>query len=538
MSIGLGLGSDSLVVSESQLSAPLKIAGGSSLRSASSMQGLLLAEKGEAMVELVAGNGTSGFKEGTRINPGSITPRRHTFSAMEHGRSFEKTSLSRHGTLLSSNVTPGQNAAELKSLLGNSNARLRPGASIAPLNALSSESTSLEQAKRRARVEVDVIPETNVFVQGGYINGAVKIRIRPRSKTESGILISDGKIRVVGFECILNEEKRHTFYQQSALLSEASPAAISLYDSPPDNEGFYAAKDGVHVFPFSMYLTLEGGEGAPKGTLPPHAGIAVRYILMISVKVREIETDRRSIAHFYRDCEIWPRLNPSAILSPAAEPVRESAAKTFFMGGSGKVGLTASMHRLIWVAGQRCSIKVRVINKSKKTLKSLTLTLLRSTVIYKPNPQLDVDGSNEHDADACQTSTVQKSLAENVLQMGQRDRGRGHASAKGWWTGIGPDETREFYFFLSLPSDAITIPRAHLLEVAYKVRVTISAGTLASDLHVLLPIRIINFLSIDPPPTFPPEIDDIFEENANAAHTLGRRGLESLSEDDAKNNEM
>ncbi|KAF9074825.1 hypothetical protein BDP27DRAFT_1380934 [Rhodocollybia butyracea] len=185
--------------------------------------------------------------------------------------------LSRHGTLLTANATPSRKAAELKSILGNANARLKPGASILPAGAMSSmESTSLEQAKPRARVEVDVIPETNIFVQGGYINGTVKIRIRPRTKTESGALISDGKIRVVGFECIQNEEKRHTFYQQSLPLSEASPFAQYLFNSPPDNEG-------VHVLPFCMYLMLGGGEGTPKGTIAPHAGVAVRYIIMMYV---------------------------------------------------------------------------------------------------------------------------------------------------------------------------------------------------------------------------------------------------------------
>ncbi|KAJ3934604.1 MAG: hypothetical protein NXY57DRAFT_914538 [Lentinula lateritia] len=512
------------------------------------MQGLLQAEIGEAMVELDAGNGTSGFKEGSRIiteSLASCTQSLHSNSM--HDWSPEKASLSRHGTLLTANATPSRNAAELKSILGNSNARLKPGASIVPVGALSSaESTSLEQAKPRARVEVDVIPETNIFVQGGYINGTIKIRIRPRSRTESEVLISDGKIRVVGFECIQNEKERHTFYQQSVSLADASPSAELLFDAPPDNEGFYAAKEGVHVLPFSMYLVLEGGEGTPKGTISPHSGIAIRYIVMISVKVREVETDRRSIAHFYRDCEVWPRLNPSAMLSPAAQPIRGSAAKSLLMGGSGKVGLTASLHRIYWVAGQQGCVKVRIINKSKKTIKNLTLTLLRSTVAYKPNPHLDVEGSDEHDADACQTSTVQKQVAECVLEMGQRDHTRGHATAKGWWAGVRPEETSEFCHFLSIPSDAITIPRARLLEIAYNLRVTISAGPIASNIHVVLPIRIINFLSIDPPPSFPrkdqvlldflgqkppPEIDEI--PNTNVPFTLNGRVLEPLSEDDA-----
>ena len=37
----------------------------------------------------------------------------------------------------------------------------------------------------------------------------------------------------------------------------------------------------------------------------------------------------------------------------------------------------------------------------------------------------------------------------------------------------------------------------------YSIRVSLATGSLASDVHVILPIRIINFLSVDPPPSFP-----------------------------------
>jgi hypothetical protein len=50
----------------------------------------------------------------------------------------------------------------------------------------------------------------------------------------------------------------------------------------------------------------------------------------------------------------------------------------------------------------------------------------------------------------------------------------------------------------------LSITRNRLLEVNYSLRVTLSAGTLwTADVQVTLPIRIANFLSVDPPPTFP-----------------------------------
>lgn len=50
----------------------------------------------------------------------------------------------------------------------------------------------------------------------------------------------------------------------------------------------------------------------------------------------------------------------------------------------------------------------------------------------------------------------------------------------------------------------MSITRSRLLEVDYSLRVTLSAGTLrTTDVQVTLPVRIVNFLSVDPPPSFP-----------------------------------
>ncbi|KAK0465584.1 immunoglobulin E-set, partial [Desarmillaria tabescens] len=481
-----------------------------SSRSISSMKGLLEAENGGAMVELDVCGGTSGFKTGERIvmDPDPLihdTIWRRCQPRNSQASSAEETALSRHGTLLSVGVTAGRNAAELKSILGNSNSRLKPGAALIPSSTRTSQGdkTSLEQAKPRARVEVDIILSSKTCVQGGFLQGHVKVRIRKPGRKESAVLVSGGKIRVVGFECINGEDDRHTFYQTSTLLSDVSSSFEEMLGTAPDDEGFAKAKEGVFVFPFSMALPLDGDAGNPKGMLHPHSGITVRYIAMFSIKVKESDTGKRSIAHFYRDCEIWPRLNPSTILAPAPVPLQAHATKSLFMGGSGKVTLSASLHRLYWVAGQQCCVKASVTNHTKKTVKSVTLSLLRSTVIFKPRPYLDVEGANvEQDPDACQTTTTEKQIAESTLQMGQHGS-RGHASAKGWWTGVPPGDAQEFCHFILIPPDALTMPRGRLLEEEYTLRVSVSAGSLGTDVHVKLPIKIINFLSIDPPPTYP-----------------------------------
>ncbi|KAG5651422.1 hypothetical protein H0H81_008706 [Sphagnurus paluster] len=413
----------------------------------------------------------------------------------------QHTTLSRHGTLLSVNTTPGRNAVELKYILGNSTARLKPGAVVAGHPSDLEELTSLEQAKSRARVEVDIILDSKICVQGGYLQGHVNVRIQKPGKGDTPVMISGGKVRIIGFENLTNELDRYPFYQCSSPLSTVTATSGGLYESHPDAEGFAWAIDGEYKLPFSMYLPVSVDYGIPKGVVRFQAGVSVRYIAMVSIKVKDPVSNNRSIAHFYRDCEIWPRLNPSSILAPADRPQEVTTTKGLFMAGSGKVDLTASVHRLNWIAGQQCFVKVCVDNGSKKLIKSVTLSLVRSTVIFKPDHRLDALGDT--DLDSCQTTTIQKQVADSVLEMGQQGA-RGHASAKGWWTGIPAGDRLEFSHSILLPPDSLTVTRSRLLAVDYAIRITLSAGALrATGVQVLLPIRIVNFISLDPPPSFP-----------------------------------
>ncbi|EMD41967.1 hypothetical protein CERSUDRAFT_70407 [Gelatoporia subvermispora B] len=415
-------------------------------------------------------------------------------------------SLGRTDTLLSLGASPARNAEQLGSLLGNSSSRLRTGAIIPPRDSptagkkkkrLQQDIITLEQAKHRARVEVDIILESDTYVQGDYLRGHIKLNVRKRSKKEVPVSIAEGKIRVVGFETVPNEDDRYTFYQCAAPLSTITDNVQGVYASAPDPEGYAQAVEGVHVLPFAMHIPTDGTFGSPKGVVSLPSGVAVRYIAMISVKVKDPKTDKRSIAHFYRSCEIWPRLNPSVALAAAPRPIQASTSKSVAVVGSGaKVKLTALLHRLTWVAGQRCYVKLAVANDTKKTLKNLSLTLVRTTTGFKPNFTADADG------DVTQKSTTHRPVAESVLEIAHQGA-KGHASAKGWWTGVSPGQELEFSHYILLPPDAVSITRGRLLEVEYSIRVALSTGPLTPDVSVMLPVKIINFLSIDPTPCLP-----------------------------------
>ncbi|KAF9819911.1 hypothetical protein IEO21_01772 [Rhodonia placenta] len=445
--------------------------------------------------------------------PGTLGPLVSQDYPSPSEESTAQSGFVRSDTLHNFRESQTRNASDLRLLMGNVNARLKSGAVVRPTHSRQpcgvvdrdspADPVSLEQAKSRARIDVDIVLESNACVQGDFLRGYVKLRVRKRSRKESPMLLAGGKVRVVGFECIPSQDERHTFYQCASPLSEITDQLHRIYEKPASADGFAPAIEGVHVLPFAMRLPADGTCGTPKGVLSVHSGVAVQYVAMVSIKVKNPKNGKRSIAHFYRHCEIWPRLNPSVVLLPAARPLQSATSKSLSMlGSANKVKLTGFLHRLTWVAGQRCYVTVAVVNETKKTIRTLTLTLIRSTTIFKPKPALDTGNARTLDPDSCQTTTMHKVLSETFLQMAHRGT-KGHASAKGWWTGVAPGQELTFSHYILLPPEALSVTRNRLLEVEYIIRITLSAGSLTPDIHVTLPIRIINFLSIDPIPRDP-----------------------------------
>ena len=123
------------------------------------------------------------------------------------------------------------------------------------------------------------------------------------------------------------------------------------------------------------------------------------------------------------------------------------------MGGNNGILLTASLYRLNWIAGQPCQAKIAIINNSKKNIKNLTLGIYRSIIIFKPKVPLENLPDNKTtfaDQYAWQTSATKKLVAESTLSVCERGT-QGHASAKGWWTGVGPGKSMAFSHFISIP---------------------------------------------------------------------------------------
>jgi hypothetical protein len=100
-----------------------------------------------------------------------------------------------------------RSSAELNIILGSSNlrasaSRLLPQGELPIEEKLAKMDQVRIEAKKgsKARVEVDVVLERDVVVEGGEVRGRLDVRVRREKKGEGKVWIGGGKMRIVGFE--------------------------------------------------------------------------------------------------------------------------------------------------------------------------------------------------------------------------------------------------------------------------------------------------------------------------------------------------
>lgn len=212
------------------------------MRSQASMKGLEPAETGGSFVTL----GHDGYAEGEGISPHETSESmRNGEETVIRGEAVDSHStkagstagsaasgLARHSTLLTVGANPSRRSKELDRLLapsGKNSALPPPLPTIADSPALSASSAvtastrqrssshassrpstlavvtspvMLEQGKAasKARVELDVVLESSLVVEGGTLKGRMEVRVRKPKLTESEVWVGRPKVRVVGFE--------------------------------------------------------------------------------------------------------------------------------------------------------------------------------------------------------------------------------------------------------------------------------------------------------------------------------------------------
>jgi hypothetical protein len=170
----------------------------------------------------------------------------------------------------------------------------------------------------------------------------------------------------------ISPTSRHIFYHHPHPLPLFDPTnpttSSSLFASPPNSESYHLASPGSHSIPFSFRLPL--GLGA-KGsfTSPSPRGPSIRYVVVASLKIHIPESNKRSIAHFYRSIVVLPYLNPGVVLAPSEERVEARVEKGLgwsLVGEKGTVGVKVGMGRRVWVSGQRAWFEVDIKNESTR----------------------------------------------------------------------------------------------------------------------------------------------------------------------------
>lgn len=335
-----------------------------------------------------------------------------------------KTHLKRQSTLLTAGASTVRRKKELDRLLmpstrfgafgeGPTTSSRNTGA---PDASASSSPAVLEQAKSssHARVELDLMLETPLVVEGGWLKGKLEVRTRRPRDREGELWLGKPKLRVIGFEGACGSACNYQILSLRVPVPRTCVGRRTLHFLPPRLLCRFARQSlgtGMHTTVFRLcrrcgripprqarpahdagqnaHPGWQGRQGSVErqaGRHPLHrhrvssSGRPVRLAstskrahpspVVRSVKLKSTAGGDRSIAHFYRHLEVFPYLHPALALAPAPKPLRDEASKALFMGGSGQATIRATMHREIWVAGQRCYVEVAVENLSNKKVRA------------------------------------------------------------------------------------------------------------------------------------------------------------------------
>ena len=196
----------------------------------------------------------------------------------------------RHPSILSPLPVPSRAPAELMRLLGDKDGKLRPGVTVrlrgqgTPSQEANDSTTAvnaatLERAKHRPRVGLNLRLDGDTFVQGQTISGQLIVHVRD---AEVPVRLANSKLRVIGFESLTDNPTFHVFFHYSCWIDEISYASEQVFSESPDyvdEEGYREAREGTHILPFEMPLPTDSCFGKPKGVVDIH-GAAARYIIM------------------------------------------------------------------------------------------------------------------------------------------------------------------------------------------------------------------------------------------------------------------
>jgi hypothetical protein len=123
-------------------------------------------------------------------------------------------------------------------------------------------------------------------------------------------------------------------------------------------------------------------------------------------------------------------------------------------GSRSKLKLSARVPRPSYFAGQRCYVHVQILNDTRKTVRSLRLTLIRTTTVYRPRSgkgnRSEEHDNSDHVSGSYQSKVFTDEISESRLAMAEPTTRR-CASSRGWWAGVSPLERMAFTHGILIP---------------------------------------------------------------------------------------
>lgn len=362
------------------------------------------------------------------------------------------------------------------------------------------QSTPMLPPERDERVGIDVFMENDLCVEGSTLHGYIRLVLPNHTDPSTAMLLAQPRVRLIGFETLPDEDIRHIFYRHmsvidgdrsndgpsepyvlhgSPAMSQADGAGQSLlpcFASLPDNDGYYLGQAGEHVLPFSLQVPMDKGA---KGSYQSSSA-EVGYIIIASVRVKAFGDKQGGVAHCFQKLQLYPYLNPTAVLASASRPIVAHANSA--EADARCIQLAASLHRETWVAGQRVYFDVSVLNNGENMLNMLRIALVRVENVYYtrstiPASPLDLNSS----------SSI---IVDDTLTAG---------NSQHWWTGAPSGSPVYFAHSFQLPDNIISMERSRHVEVQYMLRIGVGADA-STLVEVDLPLQVINYVSLDPPP--------------------------------------
>lgn len=363
------------------------------------------------------------------------------------------------------------------------------------------------------RMRLEVQATAPVFVGGGSIEGFVRVTVddNERQKHRRTLGIGSLCVDLLGFEDACGNQRSVFLALGTDVIDARHPPPVSMAEptnplTPGDK--FWTLSPSHSTLPFMISLPLDTGP-------PPFQSkqASIRFLLCATALIRDAGNHYR--VRTSQEVHILPTYDPEKALSSLPSPLTASDELRMPRGGAVEsVKVTAGLHRQVWVSGSTVFVDVHVVNKCRKPVKRLDLSLERNILCYKHAAAATKDST------CANHSRVFESNHQSLVAMSSLRSG-----ANGW-SGVDPYASQTRTCDLELPRGHATVRCGKYFEVRYFLTVSASVSN-AKLVTLQLPIILIHMNSLDVLPNSVAQVAAAIEEKRAAANHHRHHGSDS-----------